>query len=950
MEPDVTPAAAAPVDAATAADTLLGTVRALLVELHPRQAERRVGLDSALDRDLGLDSLARAELLLRLEAAFGVALPERLLAEAETPRDLLRAVERAAPSAGPVKGAAAAPAVIASAVAGAAESAPESAPTLPAVLAWHAERHAERRHLLFLESGTATPLSYGELQRRAEAIAATLLARGLEPAQTVALMLPSGVDYFACFLGILLAGGVPVPLYPPARKSQVEDHLRRQAGILRNAQVRVLIAAPEVRTLARLLVPLAPDLRIVTTPAELVADGVRAVLPKVAASDIAFIQYTSGSTGDPKGVVLTHANLLANLRSVGKVMRFRGDDVVVSWLPLYHDMGLIGAWMGSLYFGLPLVLMSPLSFLARPLAWLQAISAHRGSISAAPNFAYALCLKKVGDDDLAGLDLSSWRVAMNGAEPVSPEVVEGFITRFSRCGFRRGSMMPVYGLAENSLALAFTPPGRGPRVDAVRRSRLQRDGRAQPAHDVNDGDAQPLRFVAAGVPIPDHEVRIVDTAGRELPERHQGRLQFRGPSATSGYFRNPEATARLLPSGAADGWLESGDLAYVADGELFITGRSKDMIIRAGRNLHPQELEEAVGTLPGVRKGCVAVFATSATSEGTERLVVMAEARPPDATAAADLRQRIGELAMDLVGSAPDEVALVPPGTVPKTSSGKIRRNAARQLFESGSIGKGTAALWLQLLRLGAAGAVPRLRRLAARTAELLWGGWAWTLFVLLAPPVWLLVVLLPGRALRRRTARAAAQLLVRGSGTPLRVAGRERLPATPCVVVCNHQSYVDAFLLTAILPPRFAYVVKGELRSSAFTRLPLARLGALFVERFDAEQATEDARRGSDAAAAGDSLAVFPEGTFHRAAGLLPFRLGAFTMAARAELPVVPMVLRGSRSVLRAERWLPSRARVAATIGEPLLPRGTTFADAVALRDDARSWMLAHVGEPDLA
>ncbi|HEV8242213.1 MAG TPA: AMP-binding protein [Thermoanaerobaculia bacterium] len=948
MELDANPTAA--VVAASAAERLLATVRALLVELHPRQAERRISLDSALERDLGLDSLARAELLLRLEQAFGVALPERLLAEAETPRDLLQAIERSAPGAGGAS-LSRAEASIEPAILGAGESAPESAPTLPAVLAWHAEHHGERRHLLFLETGAATPLTYGELQRRAETIAAALLARGLEPRQTVALMLPSGLDYFACFLGILLAGGIPVPLYPPARKSQVEDHLRRQAGILRNAQVRVLIAAPEVRTLARLLVPLAPELRFVTTPGELASETVRAVLPRVDATDVAFIQYTSGSTGDPKGVVLTHQNLLANLRSVGKTVHFAGDDVIVSWLPLYHDMGLIGAWMGSLYFGLPLVLMSPLSFLARPVAWLQALSQHRGTISAAPNFAYALCMKKVADEDLAGLDLSAWRVAMNGAEPVSPEVVEGFIQRFARCGFRRESMMPVYGLAENSLALAFTPPGRGPRVDVVRRARLQRDGRAQPAPEpVRDGEQQPLRFVSAGVPIADHEVRIVDDSGRELPERHQGRLQFRGPSATSGYFRNPEATARLLPGGASDGWLESGDLAYTAGGELFITGRSKDMIIRAGRNLHPQELEEAVGALSGVRKGCVAVFATSAAGEGTERLVVMAEARPGDAAAGADLRQKIGELAMDLVGSAPDEVALVPPGTVPKTSSGKIRRNAARQLFESGSLGKGTAALWLQLLRLGAAGAMPRLLRIFRRVGDVAWGTWAWILFLLLTPPAWLAVVLLPGRRLRRKAARAAARILVHGTGTPLRAAGLERLPTTPCVVVCNHQSYVDAFLLTALLPSRFTYVVKSELRNHAFTRLPLQALGALFVERFDAEKSLEDARRTTEAATTGDSLVVFPEGTFRRAAGLLPFRLGAFTMAAHANLPVVPIALRGSRSLLRAEQWLPRRALVTATIGDPIAPTGAAFSDAVTLRDEARGWMLAHVNEPDLA
>jgi len=949
MDPLHAPGAGAP---ANAAETLLAAVRTLVAEVHPRQPPARVELGSALDRDLGLDSLARAELLLRLEAAFGVALPERVLAEAETPRDLLLAVERATPAEGlptaPPSPATSTPAAFlpATAAVAAPASAPEGAATLPAVLAWHVERHPERRHILFLDGKDSTTLTYGELLARARRIAGALVHRGLEPGQTAALMLPSGLDYFVSFLGIQLAGGVPVPLYPPARKSQVEDHLRRQAGILRNAQVRVLVAAPEVRTLARLLVPLVPELREVTTPAELetgvATDGAPA--PRGDTADVAFLQYTSGSTGDPKGVVLSHANLLANLRSVGKNVRFASDDVVVSWLPLYHDMGLIGAWMGSLYFGLPLVLMSPLGFLARPVAWLQALSAHCGTISAAPNFAYALCVKKVSDEDLAGLDLSSWRIAMNGAEPVSPDTVEAFIARFARCGFRRGSMMPVYGLAENSLALAFTPPGRGPRIDSVRRGPLQRDGRALPAAD----DPHPLRFVSAGHAIPDHEVRVVDERGRELPERHQGQLQFRGPSATSGYFRNPEASARLLPPGS-NGWLESGDVAYVADGELYLTGRSKDMIIRAGRNLHPQELEEAVGTLAGVRKGCVAVFATGAEGEGTERLVVMAEARPADAEAAAELRQRIAELAVDLTGSAADEVALVPPGTVPKTSSGKIRRAAARQLFERGRLAEGSAALWWQLVRLSAAGALPRVRRLSRGAATLVWGVWAWLLFALLAPPAWLAVVLLPGRRARRLAARLAARALVRGSGCGFRASGLERLPPAPCVVVCNHQSYVDGFLLTALLPPRFAYVVKSELAGNLFARLPLASLGARFVERFDAAKGAEDARKAAAAAGGGDSLVVFAEGTFRRAPGLLPFRMGAFTAAASAGLPVVPMVLRGSRSVLRAGQWMPRRGVVTATLGAPIAPGGTGWSDALALRDAARAWMLAHVAEPDV-
>jgi len=294
-------------------------------------------------------------------------------------------------------------------------------------------------------------------------------------------------------------------------------------------------------------------------------------------------------------------------------------------------------------------------------------------------------------------------------------------------------------------------------------------------------------------------------------------------------------------------------------------------------------------------------------------------------------------------------VALVSPGTVPKTSSGKIRRASARQLYEEGRLGTGGAALWWQLLRLAAAGAVPRLRRLLRRGSELAWASWAWALLALLAPPAWLAVVLLPGVPRRRRVARRAARLLFAGSGNRLRVSGLEGLPAGPCVIASNHQSYLDGFLLAGLLPPRFAFVVKSELERSALTRLPLARLGALFVERFEAEKGTEDARRVAAAVAGGDSLAVFPEGTFRRAPGLLPFRLGAFVVAARTGVPVVPMVLRGSRSMLRAGQWLPRRGTITATVGEAIEPGGAAWADALALRDATRTWMLAHAGEPDL-
>ncbi|RPH54176.1 acyl-phosphate glycerol 3-phosphate acyltransferase, partial [bacterium] len=343
---------------------LLRLVRDLEAEVRPGRRRARVSLDAALERDLGFDSLARGELFRRVERAFGMRLPEALLAAAETPRDILRALATAAPfpeTLGLTPEPPAEPG----------EAAPEGTRTLPEVLAWHAERHPARRHILFEPGeGAAEELTYGDLLRRARAAAAALREQGLAPGETAGLMLPTSLDYFVAFLGIELAGGIPVPLYPPARRSQIEDHLRRQAGILRTAGAAVLVAAPEVLPLARLLRGLVPALRRVVTPGELAGEAGDLPLPPVAGDDVAFLQFTSGSTGDPKGVILTHANLLANLRAIGQAIEILPDDVIASWLPLYHDMGLIGTWMGSLYYGIPLVLMPPTSFLARPARWL----------------------------------------------------------------------------------------------------------------------------------------------------------------------------------------------------------------------------------------------------------------------------------------------------------------------------------------------------------------------------------------------------------------------------------------------------------------------------------------------------------------------------------------------------------------------------------------------------
>ncbi|MGE0710499.1 MAG: AMP-binding protein [Planctomycetota bacterium] len=912
---------------------LLEVVTGLARELHPGQAAARP--ESSLERELGIDSLARVELLQRLERRLGLRFPPEAVA-AERPADLLRLARRVAPGeVGLEPATPLAPTPLA--------GLPDEAQTIPEVLRWHAERHPERPCLHLLgDEGGAEPLRYAELLSGAERVAAGLRARGLGPGDAVAVMLPTGRDYFLALHGTLLAGAVPAPVYPPHRPSQLEEHVRRQVGILRNAEARLLIAPAGSGRLATLLRAHCPELRAVPSVAELAAEGAPgAPAPRLMGDAVALLQYTSGSTGAPKGVVLTHANLLANLRAMGRVIAIEATDVFVSWLPLYHDMGLIGACLGTLYHGCPLALMSPAAFLTRPSRWLRAIHRHGGTLSAAPDFAYGLCAARIPDEELDGLDLSSWRIAFNGAEPVHPDTLERFAARFAPYGLRPGALLPVYGLAESALGVTFPAPGRPPRIDRVRREAFARWRRAEPAAP---DDPAPLRFVCCGRALPGHEVRVVGPDGRELGEREEGRLQARGPSVMRGYHRSAEATARALQ----DGWLETGDDAYVAEGEVYLTGRSKDLIIRAGRNLYPEELEAATGELEGVRKGCVVVFGSGAREDGVERLVVVAETRETDEDARARLAARVREVASDLLALPPDEVVLVPPGSVPKTSSGKLRRAACRELYEAGRLGQ-RRPLRGQLLRLALAGALPWLRRQARAAAALLYAAWVWTLVAVLAPPVWLLVQLLPGRGARQSLARSAIRLAFWLARVPVELRGRERLPAGPAVFVANHASYVDALLLFALLPRGVAFAAKEELGQSLLLARALRRLGHVFVERREAEGAQAGVEELAALAARGASLALFPEGTFDRSPGLRPFHLGAFVVATRARLPVVPVALRGTRALLRGDEWFPRRGPLRVEVEPSLAPEGEGWDEALRLRDAARAAILPACGEPDL-
>lgn len=930
------------------AESLLAMVKELSIELHPRRTMKKpISMDSSLTKDLGLDSLARVELLSRVGRSFGITLPERALAGIETPRDILRAALSASSAKTPQLH----PETEACTL-GEAMPAPHSAQTLVDVVNWHVQNHPDRQHIRFYGDECADEImTYRRLREGASAVASRLQRQGMLPGEPVAIMLPTGAEYFFAYMGILMAGGVPVPIYPPVRRSQIEDHLRRHSAILRNCGASIMIIMPEAKLFAQVLKSQAESMKSLVTVEELVSGGGTCQAPKMSGRDIAFLQYTSGSTGNPKGVVLTHANLLANIRAMGEAVQISSSDVIVSWLPLYHDMGLIGAWMSSLYYATPLVLMSPLAFIGQPLHWLQAIHRHRGTISAAPNFAYELCLKRLGDEDLQGIDLGSWRVACNGAEPVSPETVERFCRRFGSCGFRREAFMPVYGLAECSVGLTFPPLDRGPLIDRIERAPFMTGGRALPAAA---DDANALQFVACGRPLPGHEIRIVDGTGRELPERYEGRLQFRGPSATSGYFRNPGDTARLFQGE----WLDSGDLAYIAGSDLFLTGREKDIIIRAGRNIYPQELEAAVGELPGIRKGNVVVFGTADKAAGTEKLVVLAETKEEDQEKLDMLRQDIDGLAIELTGAAADDIILAPTGTILKTSSGKIRRAGNRGLYESGRLHRGEAAAKWQYARIAMAGLAPEMRRLRRTVSERIFASYCWGIFWLLAPLTWLSVMTMPNPSWRWSIMRGIAGFLGRATFTPLTIQGKENLPRDrSCVMVANHASYLDSFVAVAAIPMEFSFVAKAELTGGFLDRAFLNRIRTEFVERFDKQKSVEDAHRIALSAAGGRSIFFFAEGTFTRIPGLLPFHMGAFLTAAEANVPVVPIAIRGTRSILLEDTKFPRRGSITVTIGRPLDPAALAddpasglWATAIRLRDLSRDHILRHCGEPDLA
>jgi fatty-acyl-CoA synthase len=517
--------------------------------------------------------------------------------------------------------------------------------------------------ITFVGSGPPDRVEWARLHEEARAMAGALQARGVAAGDHVALLGPTTRGLVTAIQATWLTGAAAVVMPLPMRLASIVEFVAQTRARIRSADAALVLIDPE---LAGFLEAHAGDPPVVVLK-ELEADSGAYERPSVDPNGLAVLQFTSGATADPKGVMLPHKAIIANLDAAAQAGRLRDDDVIVSWLPLYHDMGLIGLLTLPMITGAELVLAAPQDFLASPSRWMEWMSEFGGTVTAGPNFSYALAARSLRRMD--GLDLSRWRLALSGAEPVDPATVGAFCDAGARHGFDPRAVFPAFGMAEVAIAGTFPEPFTGLRVDSVDRRALEVDRKAVPS--TGDG-SRTLAFL--GRPVPGLEVRVCDPfSGAVLDDRVAGELEIRGTSVTPGYYKHPEATAAAFH----DGWLRSGDQAYLVDGELVLCGRIKDMIIVAGRNVFPEDVERAVADVDGVRAGNVVAFGIEG-RRGFEAVVVVAETKADDTK---PVRDAVAKRVKESVGLPAADVVLVPPGTLPKTSSGKLQRSLARTRY-----------------------------------------------------------------------------------------------------------------------------------------------------------------------------------------------------------------------------------------------------------------------------
>jgi fatty-acyl-CoA synthase len=527
----------------------------------------------------------------------------------------------------------------------------------------------------------ATDWAFSDICKEAKRIGASLQAIGLSKGARVALVLSSPQDFVLSFLGAVSAGVMPVPLYPPLALGRMDNYIDRAEGILKVSGAKVLLTSTDYVPVFQPLLGRGSSLKSIIEIETLRAGTSALPLREttVEPDDPCFLQFTSGSTSAPRGVIVTHGNLLANARAIIKALEVKADqDRAVSWLPLYHDMGLIGFVIASLVAQTPVVFIPTIAFVKHPGVWMETVHKYRASITFGPNFAFDLAAKRAPKNSRDPLDLSCLRVLGCGAEPINPKTLEKFLSAFQPFGLKSNAIMPSYGMAEATLAIAFDHLYRPVQKLVIDRHAYEVRNIALPLNGESHYSPNRFELVSCGRTFEGHELRILDEKGQSLPEGRVGEIVFRGPSVTPGYFHNSEASRQLLRGG----WLHTGDLGFIMRGDLYVSGRAKDLVIINGRNYPPQAIEWVVEEVTGIRKGSVVAFSVDGTS--TEKLIIIAETTT---TENPELEQAVTEQIRSAFGLPVHKVVLVGRGSIPKTSSGKLQRRKTKALFEGGLLG-----------------------------------------------------------------------------------------------------------------------------------------------------------------------------------------------------------------------------------------------------------------------